>query len=111
MKPVLWTVLCVSLSGVLLFYVWSRVDVVRVGYELDVLSRTKAALEQEHDRLRVRLSQLMAPDRIAVEAGTKLTMTRPGPRQVVMVPTRTNNGMSRNGDVRSLRFAQHKGDR
>ena len=109
MKPVLWTLLLVGLGGVLLFYVWGRVDVVRVGYELDAFSKTKAALEQKHDRLRIRLSQLLAPDRIAAEANTKLKMTRPGPQQVVLIPTRANNGTPRTVAL-LLRFAQHRGD-
>ncbi len=110
MKPVLWTVLLVSLGGALLFYVWGRVDSVRAGYELDALSEQKAAMEQEHNRLRIRLSQLLAPDRIAAEARAKLKMTRPGPRQVILVPTRMDNGTSRDGAALPLRLAQHTGD-
>ncbi len=106
MKPVLWTLLIAGLSGVFLFYVWGKVDIVRVGYELDALSKQKAALEQEYDRLRVRLSQLRAPDRIALEATTNLGMQRPGPRQVVLVPSRMEKG-SRDEEIASpLRFAR-----
>ncbi|MDD9860477.1 MAG: cell division protein FtsL [Nitrospira sp.] len=110
MKPVLWMLLCVGLSGVLLVYVWGRVDVVRVGYELNGLSRQKAALEQERDRLRIQLSQLMAPDRIAKEANRKLNMTRPSPQQVILVPVRADNGMPRHGRARPLRVAQYMRD-
>ncbi len=109
MKPALWTLLLAALGGVLLFYVWGRVDVVRVGYELDALSRRKAALEQEHDRLRIRLSQLMAPDRIAAEANAKLKMTRPGPQQVVLVPMRARDNRPRAG-APALRFTHLAGD-
>ncbi len=110
MKPVLWTLMFVSLGMVLLFYVWGRVDVVRVGYELDVLLEKKTALEQKHDRLRIRLSQLMAPDRIAAEARKQLKMTRPAPRQVVMIPTRMESGAPRKGVALPLRFAQRTRD-
>ncbi len=110
MKPVLWMVWCVGLSGVLLVYVWGGVDVVRVGYELGVLSGQKAALEQERDRLRIQLSQLMAPDSIAREANRKLNMIRPDPQQVILVPVRADSGMLRNGKARSLRVAQHMRD-
>ncbi len=109
MKPMLWTLLFAVLGGVLLLYVWGRVDVVRVGYALDALSRQKAALEQEHDRLRIQLSQLLAPDRIAAEANATLKMTRPGPRQVVLVPPRANNGAPRPGAL-PLRVAQYGRD-
>lgn len=110
MKLVFWMMLCVGLSGVLLLYVWGRVDVVRVGYELDVLSRQKAALEQERDRLRIQLSQLRAPDRIAREADRKLNMTRPDPQQVILVPVRADSEMPRHGRTRPLRVAQHRRD-
>ncbi len=110
MKPVLWMLLLVGFSGMLLFYVWGRVDVVRVGYELDAFSKKKAVLEQEHDRLRIRLSQLTAPDRIAAEANKQLKMTRLSPRQVILVPIRTDNGVPRNEVTFPLRFAQHTRD-
>ncbi len=109
MKLFLWLLLTVSLSGVLLFYVWEKVDVVRVGYELDVLLKKKAALAQEHDRLQVRFSQLTAPDRIASEVNKKLGMKLPRARQVVLVPSGTENGKPSDGLVPPLRLARQTG--
>lgn len=110
MKWLLWTLLTVSLSGVLLFYVWGKVDVVRLGYELDALLKKKAALTQEHDRLQARLSQLTAPERIASEAGDKLGMRPPGERQVILVPGRPQNGTPGDGPGPPLRLARQMGD-
>ena len=81
-----WIVILIMvLSSTFLFYVWGKVDVVRVGYELDELSKKKIALEQEHDLLQITYSQLTAPDRIAKEATTKLYMKQPDPGQVILV--------------------------
>ena len=81
-----WIVILIMvLSSTFLFYVWGKVDVVRVGYELDELSKRKIALEQEHDLLQITYSQLTAPDRIAKEATKKLLMKQPDPGQVILV--------------------------
>lgn len=110
MKWVLWTLLMVSVSGVLLFYVWEKVDVVRVGYELEALLKKKAALTQEHERLQARLSQLTAPERIASEAGDKLGMNPPGARQVVLVPSHPEEGNPGDGPEFPLRLARQTGE-
>ena len=78
-------ILIIVLSSTFLFYVWGKVDVVRVGYELEELSKKKIALEQKHDLLQITYSQLTAPDRIAKEATTKLLMKQPDPGQVILV--------------------------
>ena len=110
MKWVLWSLLVVSVSGVLLFYVWGKVDVVRLGYELDALLKKKAALTQEHERLQARLSQLTAPERIASEAGDKLRMRPPGARQVVLIPSQPEDGNPGDGPELPLRLARQTGD-
>ena len=110
MKWVLWTLLTVSVSGVLLFYVWGKVDVVRVGYELEALLKKKAALTQEHERLQARFSQLTAPERIASEAGDKLGMRPPGARQVVLVPSHPEDGTPSGAPEPPLRLARQTGD-
>ena len=110
MKWFLWTLLMMSLSGALLFYVWGKVDVVRVGYELDTLLKKKAALTQEHERLQARFSQLTAPDRLASEASAKLGMRPPRARQVFLVPSRPQNGNPSDGPKPPLRLAQQTGD-
>ena len=78
-------ILIIVLSSTFLFYVWGKVDVVRVGYELEELSKKKIALEQKHDLLQITYSQLTAPDRIAKEATKKLLMKQPDPGQVILV--------------------------
>ena len=71
--------------GMLLLFVWERVDIVRVGYRIEQLKTQKIALQREQDELRVKVSALTAPDRIAKAATEKLGMLPPQSGQVVMV--------------------------
>lgn len=74
-----------GIIGLLLLFVWERVDIVRVGYRIEQLKTQKIALQREQDELRVKASALTAPDRIARAATEKLGMVSPQPGQVVMV--------------------------
>jgi cell division protein FtsL len=103
MKIGWFVILIMVLSSTFLFYVWGKVDVVRVGYELDDLSKKKIALEQEHDRLQITYSQLTASDRIAKEATMKLNMKQPDPGQVILV---LNDGWQRLQTPELLRVAR-----
>ena len=69
-------------------FVWERVDMVRVGYQIERLKHDKVMLERERDQLRVKFSALSAPDRIAKVAAEKLGMALPQPGQVIMVHSR-----------------------
>ena len=106
MKIVLFLILVIGLSSTFLFYVWGKVDVVRVGYELDQLSKRKMALEQEHDRLQITFSQLTAPNRIAQEASAKLNMKPPDPGQVILVSDDGRQDKMRPQSLEPLRVAQ-----
>ena len=66
-------------------FVWERVDIVRVGYHVERLKVEKLSLERERDQLRVKLSALSAPDRIAKMATEQLGMVPPQKGQVIMV--------------------------
>jgi len=74
-----------GIIGMLLLFVWERVDIVRVGYRIEQLKTQKIALQREQDELRVKVSVLTAPERIARTATEKLGMVPPQPGQVVMV--------------------------
>ena len=74
-----------AVLSLLLLYVWERVDVVQAGYQIERLKAKKVTLERERDELRVRVSELMAPDRIAKLASEKLAMAPPQQDQVRLV--------------------------
>ena len=71
--------------SLLLLFVWERVDVVRLGYQIERLKNQKVLLERERDELRVRLTSLTAPERIARAATEKLGMVLPEKGQVILV--------------------------
>jgi cell division protein FtsL len=74
-------------AGVLLVFVfvWERVDVVRLGYQVERLKTQKILLERERDQLQVKFSALTAPARIAKVATEKLGLVPPQQGQVLMV--------------------------
>jgi cell division protein FtsL len=74
-------------AGVLLVFVfvWERVDVVRLGYQIERLKTQKVLLERERDQLQVKFSALMAPERIAKVATEKLGLVPPQQGQVLIV--------------------------
>ncbi len=108
MKGAFYVFLIIGLSATFLFYVWGKVDVVRVGYELDQRSKDKKYLEQEHDRLQITFSQLTASDRIAKEASSQLNMKPPGPGQVILVSENGRQDKNQPQGLEPLRVAQHK---
>ena len=74
-------------AGVLLVFVfvWERVDVVRLGYQIERLKTQKVLLERERDQLQVKFSALTAPERIAKVATEKLGLVPPQQGQVLIV--------------------------
>ncbi len=66
-------------------FVWERVDVVRLGYQIERLKAQKVLLERERDLLQVKHSALTAPERIAKVATEKLGLVPPQQGQVFMV--------------------------
>ena len=75
------------IAGVCLvfFFVWERVDIVRLGYHIERLKAQKTLLERERDQLQVKFSALTAPERIAKVATDKLGMLPPQQGQVLIV--------------------------
>lgn len=71
--------------GLVFTFVWERVDMVRIGYHIERLKHDKVLLERERDELRVKVSALGAPDRIAKLASEKLGMGLPQQGQIVLV--------------------------
>jgi cell division protein FtsL len=69
----------------LLLYVSERIGVVKVGYDIEKLKNQKVKLERERDEMKVKLSSLTAPERIARVATEQLGMVPPKQGQVVMI--------------------------
>lgn len=98
---------CVGLCLVLLF-VWERVDMVRVGYQVERLKQEKMVLERERDQLRIKVSTLSAPDRVAKVAAERLGMAPPQRGQVIVVQAGPFVVPPMQGAPVELRIAKHE---
>ena len=100
--------LTIALGVMLVFvFVWERVDVVRLGYQIERLKSQKILLERERDQLQVKFSSLAAPERIAKVATEKLGLVPPQQGQVLMVHQSSDGpGLSR-PPVEQVRLARH----
>lgn len=95
-----------AVIALLLLYVGERVDIVRVGYETERLKAQKLILQREHDELRVKVSSLTAPDRIARAANERLGMLPPQQGQVVLV--RLEAPVENQAPRPEIRLARHE---
>lgn len=96
-------------AGVLLVFVfvWERVDVVRLGYQIERLKTQKILLERERDQLQVKVSALTAPERIAKVATEKLGLIPPQQGQVLMVHVPGETPSLAPPPVELIRVAKH----
>ena len=97
------------IAGVMLVFVfvWERVDVVRLGYQIERLKSQKILLERERDQLQVKVSSLAAPERIAKLATEKLGLVPPQQGQVLMVhQSGSTPGLAR-PSIEPVRLARH----
>ena len=89
-RPRLWSIaaylgaIALPLAA-LLFYFWQGVQVIRVGYEIDQLSRGYQVLQNERNRLAMELSSLESLDTVEKLAKKDLGMVFPALDQVVVV--------------------------
>lgn len=68
-----------------LFYVWTNVTTVRLGYELSEAAKAHRELLEENRGLRVEVAALKAPDRLARLAKLHHGLAPPQSEQVVEV--------------------------
>jgi cell division protein FtsL len=96
-------------AGVLLVFVfvWERVDVVRLGYQIERLKTQKILLERERDQLQVKFSALMAPERIAKVATEKLGLIPPQQGQVLIVHLSEETPSLSLPPIEQVRLAKH----
>jgi len=68
-----------------LFYLWSRLEVVSVGYEIAEANKARAELMSDNKRLKLALLSLKSPERIENIAANKFGLVYPKGEQVVIV--------------------------
>jgi cell division protein FtsL len=73
------------LLAVSLFFVWSRVQVTSLDYEVSQLESTLRDLRQETSNLRLEAASLRSPERIERVARKELKLRLPSAEQVITV--------------------------
>ena len=85
-RLVVGALLGLGLIGTVLFHVWVRLQVVRMGYVLSTTSKLQTRLEQENRELKVELATMTSPDRLEALARQRLGLVQPEKGQVVVLP-------------------------
>ena len=81
----LFAFLMLFLVGGSLFYVWSRIQVIRLGYEISSALKEEKTLTETNKRLRLEIATLKSYARIEKFAVEELRMAKPKPEQVVVI--------------------------
>ncbi len=80
-----FTVLMGFLVGASLFYVWSRIQGIQLGYEISNAVKQERALLEANKKLRLEIAELKSYGRIEKIAVEELNMSKPAPGQVVVI--------------------------
>ena len=73
------------LVGGSLFYVWSRIQVIQLGYEISNALKEERTLTEAGKRLRLEIAMLKSYTRIEKLAVEELRMAKPKPDQVIVI--------------------------
>lgn len=80
-----FTLLLFFLIGASLFYVWSRIQVIQLGYEISNAMKQERALNEANKKLRLEIAQLKSYGRIEKIAVEELKMLKPTADQVIVI--------------------------
>ncbi|PLX98671.1 MAG: cell division protein FtsL [Desulfuromonas sp.] len=75
----------VVLMVVSLFFVWSRLEMVNLEYEISTYEVRLRSLQQESRQLKLEAASLRNPGRIERMARTRLGLRMPTPEQVITI--------------------------
>ena len=92
-----------------LFYVGVKIDMWRLGYDMEDLENRRTTLKRQQEKLQVRLSKLTDPQQVAKRAKTQLGLIVPQEGQVVMISLDTNS-FSESDESSPARLAQKFSD-
>lgn len=74
-----------------LLYVGVKIDMWRLGYDMEDLEKQRTVLRKEQEMLQVQLSKLTDPQKIARRANKQLGLIVPEEGQVVMISLDSNS--------------------
>ena len=79
------TLLTLFFTGGALFYVWSRIQVIQLGYEISNALKEERRLTEANKKLRLEIATLKSCPRIERFAAEELRMAKPKPEQVIVI--------------------------
>ncbi len=82
----IWIGIMLIFMAELLFYTWSRVQCVQLGYEISNAAEIQRFRTTLQNNLKIELARLNSPDRIATIAMNRLGLIMPGPANVITIP-------------------------
>lgn len=68
-----------------LFYLWSRLEVISLGYEIAKANKSRAELLENNKKLKLEILSLKSPQRIEAIAVNKFGLVYPRGEQVVVI--------------------------
>jgi len=77
---------------VLMLYVGGKVQIMRLGYQIDEMEKQKRDLERRNRSLQIEAASLSAPARIEEIAVKRLGLVRPPKENIVVVKRRPGDG-------------------
>ncbi|MBU1163045.1 MAG: cell division protein FtsL [Proteobacteria bacterium] len=83
---IIWFTVMAVFIAELLIYTWSRVQCVKVGYEISNENNKNRKLINLQNNLKVELARLKSPERLADIARNQLGLKTPTPEQMVIIP-------------------------
>lgn len=80
-----WALVAAAVVLVLLFSAWQHFELLRHGYQIEDLTRQKAAEEEIGQRLRLELEVLRSPKRIEALATSQLHLVAPSRGEAIVI--------------------------
>lgn len=71
------------LTGIVLFYVWSRVEVVRLNYKILEVTKEERRHFMKNERLKIELATLSSPSRLSSMATERFHLKNPKHEQII----------------------------
>lgn len=71
---------------VTLFFVWTRLQNIRIRREIARLNAQGAKVNVENSQLKLKLAQLTSPNRLEQIGMQRYNLKRPVPKQVILLP-------------------------
>ena len=81
-----WILVLSVFFAELLFYAWSRMQCVHVGYTISQETRKQQELKTLQNSLEIELARLKAPETISRIARDRLELAMPEAHQIVVMP-------------------------